>query len=607
MKYHNLPNSPLTLSALALGNGVFGVGLMPDATDRLYSLYRDAGGNTFDTAHCYSFWLPNGSGASERVLGRCIRRFNDRKNVFIITKGGHPAVLPDYPRPDSFLAPEIIASDINDSLERLGFDTIDLYLLHRDDPRMPVSGIIDTLNSHIATGRLRSIGVSNWTTARIAEANAYAQANGLHGFVVSQPQFSLAQPNAPEPTTDPANRYLYDHDIAWHTRSRLPVLCYSPTAGGYFASDGVRSKGTFENPTSRARLIRAQQLAAQLGATPNQIALAYLMAQPFLIIPILGTSDPVHLADGLASANIQLTPTQVRWLRDGERTTMKTIQTAAALSAGVSKDRICTDYLPFIDFHIHIRGGMTVEKAVERQAVTGISSGVLENLGVGWPLATDEQLTAFIDSAAGKPVFVGVQVNDRDWYTKHSPEALKRLDYVLADTMIMAMPDDDSPPVKLWMPELYDIENPDAWMERYMRHNLRVLSEPISILANPTYLPPAVKNLHDRLWTDARMRQIIQKAVEQGIALEIQANSEYPKERFIRMAKAMGAKFCFGSNNFDDKPIDMTRCLEMIEKFGLGKDDLFRPSCRQISSTPNTQRSTPKLVIGHIVEKNDIH
>jgi histidinol phosphatase-like PHP family hydrolase len=244
-------------------------------------------------------------------------------------------------------------------------------------------------------------------------------------------------------------------------------------------------------------------------------------------------------------------------------------------------DRICGAYLPFVDYHIHIRGGMTVEKAVDRQAVTGINSGVLENLGTGWPIVTDEQLKAFIDNAAGKPVYVGVQVNDRDWHTKHTPELLKRLDYVLADTMIMAMPNDDSPPVKLWMPELYKIDDPEAWMERYMRHNLRVLSEPISILANPTYLPPAVKSLYDKLWTDERMKQVIQKAVERGIALEIQAKSEFPKERFIRMAKQMGAKFSVGSNNFDDKSIDMTRCLDAIEKFGLTKDDLFLPTPRK--------------------------
>jgi aryl-alcohol dehydrogenase-like predicted oxidoreductase len=192
--------------------------------------------------------------------------------------------------------------------------TIDLYLLHRDDPRMPVSEIVDTLNSHITAGRLGSIGVSNWTTARIAEANAYARSRNLHGFVVSQPQFSLAHTNAEEPKTDPANRYLYDHDIAWHTRTQFPAMCYSPTAGGFFATDGARAKGTFGNAISLARLARAKQLVAQLHATPTQIALAYLLAQPFPVIPILGTADSAHLAECLDSADIHLSSAQTAWL-----------------------------------------------------------------------------------------------------------------------------------------------------------------------------------------------------------------------------------------------------------------------------------------------------
>jgi aryl-alcohol dehydrogenase-like predicted oxidoreductase len=315
MKQLAIPNSPLTLSILALGNGPFGSGFS-SGTERLYSQYREAGGNTFDTAHCYSFWLPAGSGASERALGQCIRKYNDRANVFIVTKGGHPAVLPDYPRPDFFLAPEVLASDIHESLDRLGVDTIDLYLLHRDDSRMPVDVIIDAMNLHITAGRIKSCGASNWTTARMDQANAYARSKSLHGFVISQPQFSLAHTNAEEPKTDPNNRYLYDHDIAWHTQTQLPAMCYSPTAGGFFGTDGHRAKGTFGNAISLARLARTKELATQLHATPTQIALAYLLAQPFPVIPILGTADSGHLAECLGSIKLELTPAQVRWLRD---------------------------------------------------------------------------------------------------------------------------------------------------------------------------------------------------------------------------------------------------------------------------------------------------
>jgi hypothetical protein len=234
--------------------------------------------------------------------------------------------------------------------------------------------------------------------------------------------------------------------------------------------------------------------------------------------------------------------------------------------------------IPVIDFHVHLRGGMTVDKAVARQADTGMKIGVLRNIGLGWPIETDEQLLEHLDSVAGRPVFVGVQVNDRDWHTRHSPELLKRLDYVLADTMIMPMPDDDSPPVKLWMPELYTIDDPEAWMERYMRHNLRVLSEPITILANPTYLPAAVQDRYDELWTDARMKRVIRAAIDNHVALEIPARSEFPGDRFIRMAKKMGARFTVGSNNFDAKPIDMSRCLEAIRRFGLTGDNMYVPA-----------------------------
>jgi hypothetical protein len=174
---------------------------------------------------------------------------------------------------------------------------------------------------------------------------------------------------------------------------------------------------------------------------------------------------------------------------------------------------------------------------------------------------------------------------------KHSPDLLKRLDFVLGDTMIMPMPDDDSEPVRLWMADQYTIDDPEAWMERYVRHNLRVLAEPITILANPTYLPAPVKDLHDKLWTDERMRQIIQAAIDNDVALEINARSGLPHENFIRMAKKMGAKFTFGSNNFDDRPIDMTRCFEAIDRYGLEESDMYVPAprrlgARQMSSYP---------------------
>ena len=127
------------------------------------------------------------------------------------------------------------------------------------------------------------------------------------------------------------------------------------------------------------------------------------------------------------------------------------------------------------------------------------------------------------------------------------------------------------------MADQYTIDDADAWMERYVQHNLRVLAEPITILANPTYLPPPVEDQYDELWTDARMRKIIQAAVDHDVALEINGSSGLPSDRFIAMAKKMGAKFSFGSNNFNDKPIEMTRCFKAIKKHGLTKKEMYVP------------------------------
>jgi histidinol phosphatase-like PHP family hydrolase len=130
------------------------------------------------------------------------------------------------------------------------------------------------------------------------------------------------------------------------------------------------------------------------------------------------------------------------------------------------------------------------------------------------------------------------------------------------------------------MADQYSIDDAEAWMERYVRHNLRVLAEPITILANPTYLPPPVADRYDELWTDARMQRIIDAAVANNVALEINGKSGLPSDRFIRLAKQAGAKFSFGSNNFNDQPTDMTRCFEAIEQFQLTKDDMYVPQPR---------------------------
>lgn len=231
------------------------------------------------------------------------------------------------------------------------------------------------------------------------------------------------------------------------------------------------------------------------------------------------------------------------------------------------------------DYHIHIRGGMTTRRAIERQKNTGILSGVIENSGREWPLYNDTTLQEFIFhqrqimDQEGVWIPVGMQVNDRDWYKFFSPETLDMLDYVISDTMVMD--DENGVPIRLWETTKYVITDEEAWMERYFQHTMQVLNEPITILANPTYLPEPLASRYDHFWTEERMKAVIDRAVKNGVALEIQAKSAFPNEKFIRMAKEAGAKFSVGTNNFGQEPFALERWFKTIEKFGLEESDFI--------------------------------
>ena len=315
LRRHPLPGTDLTLSTFCCGLGdLFALPLTE--SDALLDLFIAAGGNFFDSAHCYSFWLPGGNGLSEISIGDYLRR-RGIKDAVVATKGGHPG-NPGYRSVDCYLSPERIAADIDDSLGRLQCAAIDLYYLHRDDPRVPAAEIIETLNCEIARGRIRHLGASNWSTKRINEANDHASAKNLRPFVISEPAWSLAawikSPDATMVEYGPA-------EIAWHRQTGLAVAPYSPTAQGFFAGESPRSDGAYGTAANRARRDRANKLAAKLGATPAQIALAWLTNQPFPVFPILGSKNHQRLTEALGADIIKLSPADLTYLEHGAAAT----------------------------------------------------------------------------------------------------------------------------------------------------------------------------------------------------------------------------------------------------------------------------------------------
>lgn len=280
--------------------------LVCDVLDRFLAM----GGNIIDTAHNYC------GGESEVAIGQWLNDRQNRDQVVILTKGAHPKG--DGPR----VNPDAIREDLMTSLERLGTDYIDLYALHRDDPDTPVSVIMNALHEHVAAGRIRAIGVSNWETDRIGEANDYARANGLTPFTFSSPNLSLAKPNEPFWAGCVS---VTEKDAAWYEAHQMPVLSWSSQARGFFTgrftpddrsdADIVR---VFYSDANWARLHRAETLAAKKGVSQIQIALAYVLNQPYPTGAIIGARNEAELLSCKEGAALKLTAEEVAWLENGE-------------------------------------------------------------------------------------------------------------------------------------------------------------------------------------------------------------------------------------------------------------------------------------------------
>jgi aryl-alcohol dehydrogenase-like predicted oxidoreductase len=265
---------------------VLGTMLLTESDGDVLDEYVRLGGTAIDTARVYE------DGDSERVLGAWLARqpASLRERLVIVSKGAHPNG--EVKR----VTPEEIERDLRESVELLG-GPVDVYLLHRDDPGVPVGVIIEALNGLRAAGLIRAFGTSNWTTERIDEANAWAAANGLEGFCLSSQHLSLATQN--EEQWDDTRSANEPETYAWHERTQTPLLAWSAQARGYFfGRDGSEVLRVYDNEVNRERRRRAEELGERLGFTASQVALAWALEQPFPVYACFGarTADQVREA-----------------------------------------------------------------------------------------------------------------------------------------------------------------------------------------------------------------------------------------------------------------------------------------------------------------------
>ncbi len=315
MDYGYVPGVDKPISRLVQGT------IMVDEDDlegsfALLDAVVEMGGTAFDTARHY------GRG-NEATVGRWVRERGLQDQVVIIGKGAHPT-----PAVPNRVTPVDIAADLDESLRQLGLETIDLYLLHRDDPDVPVGPIVEALNDHRRAGKIRAFGGSNWSHQRIAEANAFAGARGLTPFVASSPQFSLVeQVDAPWPGCisigGPRNAVAQ----TWYEQNQMPIFAWSSLAGGFLSGgftrddDGTlpgeaadRARRAYGSDANYERLDRARTLAAELGLTTPQIALAYALSQPLNLFTIAGSESREEFAANATAGAVRLSADVLAWL-----------------------------------------------------------------------------------------------------------------------------------------------------------------------------------------------------------------------------------------------------------------------------------------------------
>ena len=262
------------------------------------------------------------------------------------------------------------------------------------------------------------------------------------------------------------------------------------------------------------------------------------------------------------------------------RTFLKTAGVAGLGALGWACAAAAGEELPQVDLHVHLDNS-TLDAVLGLSKERGIRFGIVEHAGTKenvYPvvLSNDEELAGYLAMLEGKGVYRGVQAEYTDWAGCFSKEMLDKLDFVLTDAF--TMPDKNGKRMKLW-------ENTDklgeaqAFMDRYVAWHEEILScGPVSILASPTWLPYPFFPAYDTLWTEKRMRSVVDAALKAGAAIEISSCFNVPKLPFLRMAKEAGLKFSFGSNGRYPKMGLLDYSFETAKALGLTPADIFVPA-----------------------------
>ena len=258
--------------------------------------------------------------------------------------------------------------------------------------------------------------------------------------------------------------------------------------------------------------------------------------------------------------------------------------------------RLQQQNFPVIDYHVHLKGGLTKEIAHALSMNYGINYGVAPNAGeggVGRMLADDKEVYEYFEEVKPLPFLCGVQGEGRKWTATFSQEALGIFDYLFTDAMTIM--DHKIRNSRIYRAEEvhYDGVTKEQYMEQIVDQTVKILTnEPADIFANPTYIPEDMQADYDKYWTDERINRVLDVMKEHSIALEINPRYKIPSLKIIQMAKDRGLKFTFGTNNVNANFGKLEYCIEAIEQCGITTDDLWFPSM-------SIRKTRPVIIYNH--------
>jgi aryl-alcohol dehydrogenase-like predicted oxidoreductase len=315
MEQRRLGRSGISFAPLAFGANVFGWTADRAMSFRLLDGFLGAGFTFVDTADVYSRWhTGNKGGESETIIGEYLAARGGREKMVLSTKCGIE-MGPDQ----KGLSRRYILAAVEASLKRLNTDHIDLYQAHRDDPETPLEETLSAFAELLKQGKVRAIGASNYTAPRLAEALAVSARTGLPRFESLQPLYSLMERGEYEGPLEDLCR-----------REELGVITYFSLASGFLTgkyrtqADLVgRARGSrvekYLNPKGLGVLAALDTVAARHGATPGQVALAWLIARPGLTAPIASATNPDQLAELVKAPSVALDAAEIALIDQASR------------------------------------------------------------------------------------------------------------------------------------------------------------------------------------------------------------------------------------------------------------------------------------------------